>query len=83
MPCFERFESQSTEYKERILPNACRSRIAIEAGVSNTWGTYLGLDGKAVCIDRFGLSAPGNTAMNELGISLENLKSIASDLVKS
>lgn len=83
MPCFERFERQSTEYKERILPNACRSRIAIEAGVSNTWGTYLGLDGKAVCIDRFGLSAPGNTAMNELGISLENLKSIASDLVKS
>ena len=36
---------------------------------------------KAVCIDRFGLSAPGNTVMNELGISLENLKSIASDLV--
>ena len=81
MACFERFERQSSEYKESILPNACRNRIAIEAGVSNTWGTYLGLDGKAVCIDRFGLSAPGNTVMNELGISLENLKSIASDLV--
>ena len=79
MPCFERFERQSAEYKESALPNACRNRIAIEAGVSNTWGTYLGLDGKAVCIDRFGLSAPGKTVMNELGISLENLKSIASN----
>lgn len=81
MPSFERFERQSTDYKESILPNACRSRVAIEAGVSNTWGTYLGLDGKSVCIDRFGLSAPGNTVMSELGISLENLKAVASDLV--
>jgi transketolase len=81
MPSFERFERQSADYKESILPNACRSRVAIEAGVSSTWGTYLGLDGKSVCIDRFGLSAPGNTVMNELGISLENLKSVASDLV--
>jgi transketolase len=81
MPSFERFERQSADYKESILPNACRSRVAIEAGVSSIWGTYLGLDGKSVCIDRFGLSAPGNTVMNELGISLENLKSVASDLV--
>lgn len=81
MASFERFERQSAEYKETILPNACRSRVAIEAGVSSTWGKYLGLDGKAVCIDSFGLSAPGDTVMNQLGISLENLKSVASDLV--
>ena len=79
MPCFERFERQSDAYKSSILPSTCTKRIAIEAGVSSTWGRYLGFSGKAICIDRFGLSAPGDTVMKELGITAEHIQSIASD----
>ena len=81
MPCFERFERQSENDKAMILPPSCTNRIAIEAGVSNTWGRYLGLSGRAICIDRFGLSAPGSTVMKELGITVEQIKSVASDLI--
>ena len=80
IPCFERFEKQSIEYKEGILPPSCTKRIAIEAGVSDTWFRYLGSEGKAICIDQFGMSAPGNTVMKELGISVENIVSVASKL---
>ena len=81
MPCFERFERQSAEYKEQILPSGCAKRIAVEAGVSNTWGKYIGLEGKTVCIDRFGLSAPGATVMSELGITAENVTIKAKELL--
>ena len=81
IPCFERFEKQSEEYQNGILPPECTKRIAVEAGVSLTWHKYLGNEGKAICIDQFGMSAPGSTVMNELGISVENIKSVASDLL--
>ena len=77
IPCFERFDRQSKEYQESILPSSCRKRIAVEAGVSNTWYKYLGAEGKAICIDQFGMSAPGNTVMNALGISVDNIVSVA------
>ncbi len=77
MPCFERFERQSSGYIESVLPQSCTKRIAVEAGVSDTWGKYIGLEGQTVCIDRFGLSAPGNTAMTELGISIEKISETA------
>jgi transketolase len=71
MPSMERFDRQSAEYREEILPSACRRRVAIEAGVSDLWFKYVGLDGKVVGIDRFGISAPGGIAMKELGITAD------------
>jgi len=71
MPCFERFERQSAAYKSEVLPDSCRKRVAIEAGVPDTWFEFVGLDGKVVGIRRFGLSAPGGTVMKELGITAE------------
>ncbi len=68
MPCFERFDRQSAAYREEVLPSRCRKRIAIEAGISGLWYRYVGLEGKIVGIDRFGLSAPGEEVMKELGI---------------
>lgn len=68
IPSFERFNRQSAEYKESVLPSAVRKRVAIEAGVSGLWYQYVGLDGKVVGIDRFGLSAPGGTVFKTLGI---------------
>ena len=80
MPCFERFESQSAEYKESVLPRACRKRVSIEAGISDPWFRYVGLDGKTVAIDRFGLSAPGNIVMEQLGITPTHLVQAAKSL---
>lgn len=81
MPCFECFERQSGEYIEQILPSGCTQRVAVEAGVSDTWHKYIGLAGKTVCIDRFGLSAPGETVMAELGITAEKVAAVAKELL--
>ncbi len=80
MPSFRRFGAQSQEYRDSILPPACRKRVAIEAGVSDLWRKYAGLDGSVVGIDRFGLSAPGNTAMKELRITTEAVVAAAGAL---
>jgi len=69
VPSMERFERQSAEYREEVLPNSCRRRVAIEAGVTDLWYRWVGLDGKVVGIDTFGLSAPGNKVMEVLGIT--------------
>ena len=73
MPCMERFDRQSDEYRESILPAACTRRVAIEAGVSAPWYKYVGSAGTVIGIDRFGISAPGNTVMSELGMTAENV----------
>lgn len=73
MPCVERFERQSCEYKESVLPKACTKRVAIEAGVSDIWWKYVGSEGKVLGIDRFGISAPGNTVMEELGMTANDV----------
>ena len=59
MPCWEAFAAQSPEYRESILPRAVTARVSVEAGVTLGWQTWVGLDGAAVGVDRFGASAPG------------------------
>jgi transketolase len=71
MPCFERFDRQSQEYRDSVLPPSCRKRVAIEAGVTGLWWKYVGTEGQVIGIDRFGISAPGNTVFKELGITPE------------
>jgi transketolase len=73
VPSFYRFDKQSAEYREEVLPTACRRRVAIEAGVSALWWKYVGLDGKVVAIDRFGLSAPGPIVMEQLGMTADSV----------
>jgi transketolase len=73
MPCFERFNRESKNYREEVLPSSCRKRVAIEAGVPDTWYQYVGLDGKVIGLDRFGLSAPGAEVMEELGIDADHV----------
>ncbi len=77
MPCVERFERQSAEYKESVLPKACTKRVSIEAGVTDIWWKYVGTEGKALGIDRFGISAPGNVVMKELGMTAEDVVAAA------
>ena len=80
MPCMERFERQDAAYREEVLPSACRKRVSIEAGISDPWFRYVGIDGKTVAIDRFGLSAPGGTVLKELGMTSENVVAAAKSL---
>ncbi|HEY5228227.1 MAG TPA: transketolase [Opitutaceae bacterium] len=80
VPSFEIFDRQTAEYKEAMLPSLCRRRVAIEAGVTGLWRKYVGLDGKVVGIDRFGLSAPAPIIYKELGITTEALVAAARSL---
>ena len=80
MPCLERFDRQDDGYRESILPESCQKRVAIEAGVTNLWWKYVGAAGHVIGIDRFGLSAPGNVVMQELGITADKVVEAAENL---
>jgi len=80
MPCFERFERQSPEYRESVLPQACTKRVAIEAGVSGLWWKYVGSAGKVLGIDRFGISAPAHLVMEALGMTSQHLSAAVREL---
>jgi transketolase len=80
MPCFERFQRESEEYREEVLPKSCRKRVAIEAGVPEIWYQYVGIDGKVIGLHRFGLSAPGGQVMKELGIDAQHVVQAAKSL---
>jgi transketolase len=80
MPSFERFNREPAEYRDAILPPSCRKRVSIEAGVTPLWREYVGLDGKMVGIDRFGVSAPAPLAMKELGITADAVVAAANSL---
>jgi transketolase len=80
MPCFERFERQPESYRAEVLPNECRRRVAIEAGIPEIWSQYVGLDGKIIGLHRFGLSAPGNEVMKEFGIDAQHVIDAARSL---
>jgi transketolase len=73
MPCVEVFSEQSAQYKESVLPNNVRARVAVEAGHPDIWHRFVGLDGVVVGISSFGMSAPGAQALAELGITTENV----------
>jgi transketolase len=81
MPCFERFDRQPSEYREEVLPDGCRRRVAIEAGVTEIWYQYVGLDGKVVGLHQFGLSAPGAEVMKERGIDAQHVIEAATSLM--
>jgi len=80
MPCFERFNRESEKYREEVLPKSCRKRVAIEAGITEIWYQYVGLDGKVVGLHQFGLSAPGAEVMKERGIDAKHVIEAAKSL---
>jgi transketolase len=80
MPCFERFNRQPEKYREEVLPKSCRKRVAIEAGITEIWYQYVGLDGKVVGLHEFGLSAPGAEVMKERGIDAKHVVEAARSL---
>lgn len=81
MPSTDVFDQQDDAYKESVLPNACRKRVAIEAGVTDYWRKYIGLDGKALGVDTFGESAPAKALFEYFGLTETNLKQTVSNLL--
>ena len=73
MPCTEAFDAQDAGYRESVLPGGVTARVAVEAGVSNFWYQYVGLNGKVIGIDRFGESAPADQLFEAFGFTVQNL----------
>ncbi|HTA64643.1 MAG TPA: transketolase [Xanthomonadaceae bacterium] len=69
MPCTEVFDRQPIEWREGVLPDWCRKRVAIEAGVSDFWRKYVGLDGAVIGMDTFGASAPAEVLFPYFGFT--------------
>ncbi|NNE33626.1 MAG: transketolase, partial [Rhodothermales bacterium] len=69
MPCWRLFEEQSAEYRESVLPSAVTNRVSIEAGVTLGWERYVGSEGVAIGIDRFGASGPAEDLYTKFGIT--------------
>ena len=72
MPCSERFDKQTDEYKESVLGKGIR-RVAIEASQADWWRKYVGLEGEVIGMDSFGESAPGNTLFDHFGFTKEKI----------
>ena len=81
MPSMDVFELQTPEYKESVLPNACRKRVAVEALSSFGWGKYVGLDGGYVTMETFGASAPANVLFEKFGITTQHVLEVAKEVL--
>ncbi|MCH3964642.1 MAG: transketolase [Clostridium sp.] len=80
-PSFEVFEKQDEEYKNSILPFSIKKRLAVEASSSFGWHKYVGLEGKIVSIDHFGASAPAEELFKHYGFTVENIVTMAEELL--
>jgi transketolase len=77
MPSADAFDQQDSAYREQVLPTAVRKRLAVEAASTAYWSKYIGLDGKAIGMDRFGESAPGGVLMEHFGFTADNVVAVA------
>ncbi|MBW8348978.1 transketolase [Bacillus sp. IITD106] len=82
MPSWDRFEAQTKEYKESVLPKSIKKRLAIEMGSSFGWERYTGDEGDILAIDKFGASAPGEKVIEEYGFTVENVVSKVEKLLE-
>jgi len=80
MPCTNVFDRQEQSYRDAVLPPGV-PRVAVEAGVSDFWRKYVGLEGAVLGIDRFGESAPGPEVFKFLGFTPERLASLVTDVL--
>jgi transketolase len=80
MPSTDVFDRQDAAYREAVLPNACRRRVAIEAGITDFWRKYVGLDGAVIGIDEFGASAPAEALFPHFGFTVDHVVEAAQAL---
>ena len=73
IPSFEIFNAQDEAYKESVLPNSVRKRVAVEALTSFGWYQYVGLDGRIISLDTFGASGNADALFKQFGFTVENV----------
>ncbi len=81
MPSTDAFDAQDAAYKEFVLPAAVTARIAVEAGVTDYWAKYVGLNGRVIGIDSFGKSAPAAEVYEYFGITTENVVKAVEEVI--
>ncbi|CDL80467.1 transketolase [Xenorhabdus cabanillasii] len=82
MPSTDAFDKQDAAYREAVLPAAVSARVAIEAGISDYWFKYVGINGAIVGMGTFGESAPADALFKEFGFTVENVVAKATALLK-
>jgi len=80
-PSWDLFEEQDPAYRERLLPNRIRARLAVEAGVSMGWERYVGMDGAVISMERYGASAPANILFEKFGFLVDDVIAKAKELL--
>ncbi|VUD51526.1 Transketolase 1 [Thalassocella blandensis] len=83
MPSTSVFDQQDAQYKESVLPINVSARIAVEAAHEDFWYKYVGFDGRFVCMTTFGESAPGGALMEHFGFAVDNIVSVANELLEA
>ena len=81
MPSWELFEAQPQDYRDKVLPPAVTARLAVELGVAQGWGRYVGDHGDMLGVERFGASAPAGVLLREYGFTVENVVARAKALL--
>ena len=81
MPSTDVFDRQDADYRESVLPSAVTARVAIEAGVTETWWRHVGTAGRVIGLDRFGESAPAEELFEHFGFSTSNIVAVAKDVL--
>jgi transketolase len=81
MPCVEWFESQPEDYRDSVLPPSVSARVAVEAGVAQSWHKLVGDTGKIVSIEHYGESADYKTLFREYGFTAEAVAAAAEQVV--
>jgi transketolase len=83
MPSTDVFDSQDKAYRDSVLPPVITARVAVEAGVTDYWRKYVGLNGKVIGIDTFGESAPAGDVYKHFGVTAENVAQAVEDVLRS
>ena len=73
MPSWQLFDALPQDQRDAVLPPTVHARLAVEAGSTQGWNSYVGDGGDVIGVDRFGASAPGGVVMREYGFSVENV----------
>ena len=79
MPCLDKFEEQSQEYRDQVI-HPDTPVVVVEAAIEQSWGKYIGRNGKFVGMSTFGASAPANELYEHFGITTQNVVNAAKQI---
>ena len=81
MPSTDAFDAQDAAYHESVLPASVTARVAVEAGVPDSWMKYTGLNGRVIGMTTFGESAPAGELFKHFGFTVENVAKAVEEVI--